>query len=102
MTNLPTCAPGADHIWEEQTQMVNDALNGEFFNVGDIRNPIPTKPPIISWIAVSGALGWLLDIEGEKVLRNAYGAWWGRTSNTPWEDDPALRRCFQGLQTMTA
>lgn len=97
----------ANHIYSNQTTLVEAALNANFFNYDDITNlsnsdhdiienllsegyqhseitpamleDAQTEHTIYEWYLVSDWLADALERQNQPLLQNDYGNWWGRT-----------------------
>ncbi len=78
----------ADRLVTAEVYCVQDSLVNQCFDIGmfeydDIvnmydKNDEPQE--IMQWVAISDWLGHKLREQGEPVLRNDVGTWWGRTT----------------------
>lgn len=81
-------------VYADQTKLVNEVLvNKQGFEIEKIRNFSPDSQTINQWKLVEKAFAELLIEEGEMVLSNEYGTWWGRTGgNQSVKMDGVIKR----------
>ncbi|NBB23417.1 hypothetical protein GVN20_28965 [Runella sp. CRIBMP] len=97
----------SNHIYSNQTMLVEDALKANFFTHDDIKNlsyydediienllsegyqrseitpemleDVPTENTIYEWWLVSDWLANALERQNQPLLQNDFNTWWGRT-----------------------
>lgn len=97
----------SNHIYSNQTMLVEDALKANFFTHEDIKNlsyydediienllsegyqrseitpemleDVPTENTIYEWWLVSDWLANALERQNQPLLQNDFNTWWGRT-----------------------
>lgn len=76
------------NVFCSQTSLVSKSFETEIFDLEDINNLFAKEreedeeqeQEIFEWVLVSDWLAENLDKQGEPVLFNDYGTWWGRTT----------------------
>lgn len=91
----------ASEVYTSQDLLVNTLFESQMFSFGDIANLYDENEEpqeIMQWVAVSEWLGGKLREQGEPVLDNAMGTWWGRTTyGQQFSQDAVMNNIAQTL-----
>ncbi len=85
-----------DYNFEDQTNLVNKCLESNIFDHEQIKTNLEKyeQKEINQWVLVDNFFSYALAIQGETIIKNDFGNWWGRDSSVEIIHEHAIWRIF--------